>query len=380
MAQIYQTNIETFEDLQYVVNAVSRFSFDRFIYVLLNRHIPVSEVSEMRARLLEVNAKLAAELSKLQEYSTTFNKEFVTTHNDYFSSAYHLLRKVKTGTIQLKRLFRQFTPHNAAAMRQVNPTNIKPAIWGRSSLGGAEYMPSLFSREHYSDDVNALYRTMAEFMETMYQCMGLCVEMLREENKIRLNKKTCQSLYRKSKEDQYLRIVKIIHSIHIDTAEFLGENNPAIKLRNSVSNEEDFAQKGFHNLTVEDVAALATKEIVQEAKRGEFTEEELILFNQDSISIKRARYIIQHFDEYLPENFTRKQIPSTYVACMLWWCKIPLKKNLAFVKYFAQTYKSAHGAHKPPSNPAVNQAKREDWKKKKEFNLLISKWENVEIA
>lgn len=377
MAQLYQTNIDTFEQLQYVANAVENFNFDKFIYVLVHKNVPISEVSEMRAKMLDVNAKLLDELGKLQSYSSTFNNEFVTEHNEYFSSAYHLLRKVKSGTAQVKKMFRQFTPNNAAAIRMVNTNNVKPDIYKRSPLGGAEYMPSLFKPEDFSPQVNVLYNATADFMQTMHQSLELCITMLREKHKIRMNKSKCQKLYKKFKDDQYIRIKAIIKSINLDTADFT-EENPAILLRNRSRSEEEFAQKGFHTLTVSDAAGLASKELVQEAKRGEFTQEELLLFYQNEDKIRLVRYIIQNFDSFLPNDYKHKKLPAKYIACLRSWCQP--REDKAFVEYFRKTYLDYAPQHTVPNNSAVNQQKNKiDEKRDDDYKMLVEKWKNVEM-
>ena len=149
-------------------------------------------------------------------------------------------------------------------------------------------------------------------------------------------------------------------------------------LRNHSKNEFDFSQKGFHHLSISVTTALASKEIVEEALRGEFSKDELFLFSEDREKIRRVRYIISHFDEYLPEGFKRKSIPATYVACMMWWCHP--SEDLSFVRYFKETYENAGGQHKTPSNSAVNQNKKQEWKKDSVFDDIISRWENVNIA
>lgn len=377
MAQLYQTNIDTFEQLQYVANAVENFNFDKFVYVLVHKNVPISEVSEMRAKMLDVNAKLLDELSKLQSYSCTFNNEFVTEHNEYFSSAYHLLRKVKSGTAQVKKMFRQFTPNNAAAIRMVNTNNVKPDIYKRSSLGGAEYMPSLFTPDDFSPQVNVLYNATADFMQTMHQSLELCIAMLREEHRIRLSKSKCQKLYQKFKDEQYSRIKSIIKSINLDTSDFT-EQNPAILLRNKSRSEEEFAQKGFHALTVSDAAGLASKELVQAAKRGEFTEDELLLFKQDEKKIRLVRHIIQNFDRYLPDDYKPKKLPAKYIACLRIWSKS--REDKAFVEYFRKTYLENSPQHTVPNNSAVNQQKGKlDEKRDDDYKMLVEKWKNVEM-
>lgn len=379
MASLYDTNIDTLEDLQFVADAANKFNYDRFIYILLNKSVSPSEVLQMRAQILEVTAKLTTEYSKLQNYSLTFNKEFTTEYNTYFSNVYLLLRKVKSGTAQMKRLYRLSTPNNAAAIRQINPSNFRPNIYKRSSLGGGEYMPALFSQEHFHEELNELYYVTAEFMKIMHQCLTLCVDMLREENKIRLNKKSCKGLWDKFKDNQYKKIKSFFNAIQINTTPFLPENNPAIYMRANAKSVEEFAQKGFHFLDVADAAGAATKELIEEAQRGNYSEDEVLIFYHDYNKINRIRYIIQHFDDFLPQNYGPKKLPAKYIACLMLW-SVP-NEDKKFVKYFTETYISASPKHTVPNNSAVNQQKAKINKKSDdEYKSLIEKWENVEIG
>ena len=381
MAQRYQTRFDSFEGLETVVQAIEGFSQERFLASLhLRNSRNLTHIANIDAQVLNAIASLQTQHAQLVDFSTTFNSQFVTKNNHYFSSAHQLLRKIHTGVTQMKSIYKQFTPNSTAAVpASYQATYTTPSIYERSSLGIAPYTRPMFGLDIYSPEVQRLCMDMARFFEVLRDSLLVCLEVMRQEQYIRRDPNQCTELYHDFKEEHYLHIKKNIHSLRLNTSEFSPYNNPAIDLRQASETEEEFSQKGFHNLEFDDVCTLATKELVEEEQRGIYTAEELQLFAEDREQILTIRYIISNFDEYLPANPRRKTVPADYVACLMSWCKIPLKKNLAFVNYFAQTYKKANGQYKPPSNSAVNVKKRSSWKGISEFEQLMSQWESVKI-
>ena len=381
MAQRYRTQFDSFEGLETVVQAIEGFSQERFLASLhLRNSRNLTHIANIDAQVLNAIASLQTQHAQLVDFSTTFNSQFVTKNNHYFSSAHQLLRKIHSGVTQMKSIYKQFTPNSSVAVRPIMAQDYTaPSIYERSSLSIAPYTRTLFDLNDYPPEVQRLWYDMARFFEVLRDSLLVCLEVIRQEQYIRRDPYQCTELYHDFKEEHYLRIKKNIHSLRLNTSEFSPYNNPAIDLRQASDTEEEFSQKGFHNLEFDDVCTLATKELVEEEQRGIYTVEELQLFAEEREQILVIRHIISNFDEYLPENPRRKTVPADYVACLMSWCKIPLKKNLAFVTYFAETYKKANGQYKPPSNSAVNVKKRSSWKGISEFEQLIAQWECVEI-
>lgn len=382
MAQRYQTQFDSFEGLETVVQAIEGFSQERFLASLhLRNSRNLTHIANIDAQVLAAIANLQTQHAQLVDFSTTFNSQFVTCNNHYFNSAHQLLRKIHSGVTQMKSIYKQFTPNSTVAVRPISPQDYTaPSIYERSSLSVAPYTKPMFDIKEYPMEVQQLCYDMARFFDVLRESLLVCLEVIRQEQYIRRDPNQCTELYHDFKEENYLRIKKNIHSIRINTSEFSPDNNPAIDLRQASETEEEFSQKGFHNLEFEDVCTLATKELVEEEQRGIYTAEELQLFAEDRDKIMAVRYIISHFDEYLPPNERRKNVPADYVACLMGWCNIPLKKNLAFVKYFEDIYTKANGQYKTPSNSAVNVQKRSEWKSIPKFEQLISQWESVEIS
>lgn len=379
MQQRYQTQFDSFDGLVTVVQAIEGFSQERFLASLHLRNTrTLSDIAAIDAKVLAAIASLQAQHAQLLDFSRNFNRQFVTRNNRYFNSAHQLLRKIHSGVTQMKHIYKQFTPNSSVTIPQsAQPIYTQPSIYDRSPLAKESYTKPMFGVDTYPVEVQQLCEDMTRFFKVLRDSLLVCLEVMRQEEYIRRDANLCHELYRDFKEENYLRIKRHINSINIFSNEFSPLQNHAIDLRLSSNSEQEFSQKGFHSLEYEDVCSLAVKELVEEEQRGEFTKEELMLWKEDRSKIQQIRYIISHFDDYIPATYRRKTMPATYVACLMAWCEP--QEDLAFVNYFAQTYKATHNRYNPPSNPAVNQAKRTDWTRDPEFEHLISQWKNVDL-
>lgn len=375
MSHIYQTQITTEENLQTVLTAIENFNFDRLLAALKDRRsLSVSDILAMDARITEATAKLQTEYARLQDEAPAFNKRFVHRNNHYFSSAEALLRKIRSGVARFKDLYSRLTPNRTSAYQGLPMPEDKPSIYDRSLLGNAAYTPSLFP-ETVRPEVKQLYEHIVAFLAQMEDALNLCKDVLDDEALIREDAGQCRELYMDFKDEHYSHIKQLLRQITASWNDIEKITNPAICLREQTASDEEFSQQGFHNLEYEDVCQLATKEIVEESQRGEFSKEELMLFPDNRPLILRVRHIIVDFESYLPEGFNGKKIPASTIACLLRWSKP--KEDFAFVKYFKKTYEASGGTHKVPSNSAVNVQKNDLNNHNPEYVSLVERWENI---
>lgn len=375
MSHIYQTQITTEENLQTVLTAIENFNFDRLLAALKDRRsLSVSDILAMDARITEATSKLQTEYARLQDEAPAFNKRFVHRNNHYFSSAEALLRKIRSGVARFKDLYSRLTPNRTSAYQGLPMPEDKPSIYDRSLLGNAAYTPSLFP-ETVRPEVKQLYEHIVAFLAQMEDALNLCKDVLDDEALIREDAGQCRELYMDFKDEHYSHIKQLLRQITASWNDIEKITNPAICLREQTASDEEFSQQGFHNLEYEDVCQLATKEIVEESQRGEFSKEELMLFPDNRPLILRVRHIIVDFESYLPEGFNGKKIPASTIACLLRWSKP--KEDFAFVKYFKKTYEASGGTHKVPSNSAVNVQKNDLNNHNPEYVSLVERWENI---
>ena len=375
MPQLYQTQITSNENLQTVLTAIENFNFDRLLCALQDRrNISVSDIQAMDARITEAKAKLQLEYAGLEDAAPGFNKRFVHRNNRYFSSAEALLYNIRSGMSRFKEVYTKLTPNRIASFQGLPMPEDKPSIYDRSLLGNAAYTPTLF-HDTVRPEVKSLYDHLLEFFTIMEKAITLCQAVIAEEDEIRQDGAQCLDLYMDFKDEHYSHIKQLLRQITASWNVIEKITNPAICLREQTASDEEFSQQGFHNLEYEDVCQLATKEIVEESQRGEFTKEELMLFPDNRPLILRVRRIITSFDSYLPDNFNRKTLPARTIACLLLWAQP--KEDLAFVKYFKRTYEAAGGTHKVPTNAAINVPKNQILVSDSDYQDLSSVWNSL---
>jgi hypothetical protein len=144
-------------------------------------------------------------------------------------------------------------------------------------------------------------------------------------------------------------------------SEYLSEkNNPAIASRNKYENDEAWAPVGFHNYSKTEVKHLVIKQILDEEEGSDLTKTEKLLFGNDEAKVHKYRYIIRHFDELIPENYRRKNLPAKYIQMFFQFVGIPYKLESDAVDYFNEIYLSSSD-HKftTVSYQAVNSYKKE---------------------
>jgi len=348
----YQTQFDSPEGLNAVVCAIENFSADRFFSVLSQKkNVRVEDITKLNAQILDATAKLQFEYANLQHFATTFNKQFVTRNNQFFETATILLRKLKSSAARFKDIFRRFTPNSSAAVPSQIADKTPRLIYENSPLSSTEYTPALF-HDAYIPEVQILYQNMTTFFNLMDEAIIFCQDVINEEEIIRQDEQLCTALFHDFKDSHHRHIKSVVKCINQLSDEFTAFNNSAISLREHTHSDEEFSQKGFHKLPFQEVCDLLTKEIYEEMQRGEYSKEELFLFPDYKPHILRVRSIISHFDSFLPEGFSHKKIPATMVAALLLWADP--KEDLAFVKYFKETYKNNGGQFDTPNNAIVN--------------------------
>ena len=348
MTHIYATDIDNYDGLNAVANAIPNITYNRFLCVVNQKsRFGLDNVLSLDAEVISVTSKLKDDYAKLMKLSRYFNEEFVHPNNYAFSTAHQLLNKIRSGFSELKKILQFFTPNNAASVPHLPEGKSKPLIYTRSQLTNAEYTPSLFP-EDIAPEVKLLFQHLSEFFELLEMAINLCKSIMLEEEEIRKDPKQCQKIYNAFKQNQYQRIIPVINCMNNS---ILHITNSAIELRNKCKSEAEFSQKGYHNVLFNDALQLVTKEIVEEATDQHCTALEVSIFGENYDKINKVRKIIQNFDSFIPEDTNRKKLHSRAIACLLVWSN-PLEKK-TFYQYFVSTYKNTGGKYEVPNYSAM---------------------------
>lgn len=328
-----------------IIAAASKFDADHYLYGLQYKNWNERKIELLSAEVSTYRSKLEVEYNRLVDFSKVFNKEFATMDNKCYSSALTMLRKLRSGISETKKLFMRFCPKVAREKIIKNVLNKPKSAYDYSCIGSDTYQLSLFDFEGYPTCVKGLFNEMEKFFLLLIRCLQLCLQVLEDERKIRCDNKYCKLLLENFKEKVLSEIADITCLLVRDSEYYSEESNPAIASRNRYDSDEAWAPIGFHNYSRTDVKMLVIKQILDEEKGSDLTRMERNLFGADETKVHKYRHIIKHFDELLPENYHRKHLPAKYILMFFHYIGIQEGKMSDAVNYFNEVYISSPTHH-----------------------------------
>ena len=331
------------EGIDQIIEAASRFNADRFLYAIKYKDWDEKKLKLKAEEVAFYRKKFETELDKLVEFAKVFNKEFATVNNKCYSSALVLLRKLKSGISETKKLFLDFCPRARRESIYHAIGNNPVSAFNYSKLSANAYQLDLFEFEGYPDCVNELYNEMEKFFTVLIRSIQLCKQVLDDEKQIRSDNKYCKLLYDKFKENVLGVITDLFMVFQRDSECLTEEYNPAIASRNHYENDEAWAPVGYHNYTKTEVKQLIIKQMLDEKEGNDLTRAEILLFGNDVQKVHKYRHIIRHFDELIPGSYHRQHLPAKYVQMFLRFVGISKGREKAAVGYFNEIYLSSAG-------------------------------------
>ena len=329
------------QGIDQILTAASKFNTERFLYALQYKNWDERTLELMGNEVAIYRRKLETEYDRLVEFSKVFNKEFATMNNKCFCSALIMLRKLRSGISETKRIFSKFCPRARKESLIYAIANKPASVYNYAYISADTYQLPLFKFEEYPACVSGLYNEMEKFFLILIRCIQLCKQVLDDEMKIKNDNKYCKYLFDEFKNTVLRDIADIIIMIPHDS-EYLSEvKNPAIASRNHYENDEAWAPVGFHNYTKTEVKQLIIKQVLDEEEGCDLTRMEMLLFGNDEQKVHKYRHIIKHFDELIPANYHRKNLPAKYIQMFFQFVGIPFKLESDAVDYFNEIYLSA---------------------------------------
>lgn len=365
------------EGLDAILMAAERFDTDRFLFALKYKNYDEAQLERMGAEIAVSREKLEKEFKRLQEFAEPFNKAFVTDNNKCYDVALRVLNKIKSGISETKRIYMKFCPRGRRDRILPVFGNMSVSAFQYSKLSCENVQLDLFGLEDFPPTIQGLYREMEKFFILLRKSIKLCKQVITDERTIRKDGRYCQHLYEQFKEKFLKKIANVIMMISRDSDCLSAKNNPVIAARQQYGAPEAFAQHAFHNYTVKDMEHYVLKETFDEEQYGDMSNMEKLLFKCDPELTRKVRLIIAHFDEFMPEEHTRKKLDAKRVLMLQQWSGIQQGSEEYFVQYFNEKYQQVKGhRYDTVTNAAVNSHKAWLLRNEEEYNKFAQKVQN----
>ena len=351
----YDTDIEpTLENLHDIIRISDIFikeGGDRLMCAMDMRKWDLDEIERLTVYILQSRQKMETELNRLKRYQEDFNDMFATDHNDYYNSVEIMLRHIRSHTSPLKNLLKNTCSRKHPNSKACRRYNIKPkSVRKESVLASDTYQKPVFGIDDPTTpaQVAGLFHELNKFFANEKECMEICLKVLNEEAEIRKDPVKSKYVLDKYRRKAFEKLRGQIMLISDDTISTLKEITPAYQRFKSFATDEAFAQEEFHKHNITDMDHFCLIELAVAKHNNKLDNDELANWGDNPAWVKRIKYVIKHFDELLPSNFSHKMMGEF----QYYFCKWALPGNISnATKYFNKHY---NGKWKVSKYAAVN--------------------------
>lgn len=367
--------------LEDIILSVSNFDTDTFEYAISFNNFSEHDIELMACEVSDYTGKLKKEFIKLKQFGEVFNKKFATDDNKCFDTCLRLFRKLRQGIGKTKQIFLAFCPLRHRKSREYLMHGIKrPSIFYSSYFHPSiPTCRSLFELEVYKPSVRHLYEEMTEFFDILLESMHLCKEILNEEKFIKCHPHIANGIYNQSEQEFLKKSSNVIRMFTSEMFESIANKNSLWIDRQKYLNQEAFAAKAIHTSdigTFEEYVQLCEFQRTQNSGMSTF---ERNVWGNNADARNEAIYLIQHFDEVLPENKRNSQTLTKHIVMFMYWCGNGFSEK-QFCEYFTEHYSKGNGSLRVSKYSAINSAKSkmvvsEDFKS--EYESFLKRLEYV---
>ena len=350
------------EQMNLIYEFICEFDVNNLLYAINGKQLNEDEIICLTNDIREYHVKLQRQKQNLFKFCKTFPKEFASEDNHLVDSSVKVSWRMRSGSACIKKIFKKFCKVTHKKLPEGVP---EPQAINRSLITSKNYILELFGLSSYPESVKDLFKVMYEFYEDLNECIEEGLRTVKEVKNIKGDSRKCLDILTKSCEQSKKNQRTLIEAITLDpefkkavvnNKTFSSDENLVLKdFKMNSSNKEQFAQKYYKNCSPKDVDKITIYEVtsVDEDSNMVFAK---VVFGDNEMRIQKINYVIEHFDELLPEKCKRNKIPAMYLYFFYERCK-PKLGGESFLKYFNKYYKDHGGRWDPIGKTALTGAR-----------------------
>ena len=298
--------------LLYVIHKVELFTEDGFIASLYVRNYSEIDILLKIAEVRECLSIAHREFLSLSKFSLTFNTQWATEDNERFSSAQTMLNKLRSSLASIKRSYRESCPivRKQQPQGEMFRDRLKPSVFERSVLTNGGCARDLFGIESFNDNIQTLYVEQRALFANVLASLMLCYKELEKEKQTKADPDKCAELLEKQCRDIMKELKDTIEMIQSPVNDEIQQFIDQMGLR-------EFAQQGYHKYSIAAVKRHAIS-VYQQGNKSNFEQVASMTWTKNSEKGNDAEILIDHFDEFRPEN--RKKVSSKKILLFVNWC------------------------------------------------------------
>ena len=369
---ILDNTLEKTEDtLVMLDDSLSQASADRFVYGLQQRKWKEWDILQFLASVRNSHTYALMENGRLKVWKETFNEEYATDHNKYFTTAESSMNRIRCTLNGIKKAVTKLC---YTSKKQLPADADTPTVYERSPLLKAPYSPDMFGLDTYGQSVRQLYEEIVSYLKTANDNVDLCLEVIERENFMRQHPEEIIEVHDRCYQTTFHHSQTIIRRFL--SAGVQVENDILTAINNADDAKVRIAEL-YHMLNVDQWNDYVVCRATAEAQNVGLTKDELLLWGREHREqVMRVRKLLKHLDELEMKKVKKGNALSGYFLMRLFcWCDINDARQHGLLReYIARNYKGI-----VVKIGAVNAEKRkcllldncENRRQQEEFNAAI---------
>lgn len=323
------------ETLMMLDDSLPQASVDRFVFGLQQRKWKELDILQFTVSVRTSHSYAIIENGRLKNWKETFNDEYATDHNAYFTTAERSMNRIRCTLSGIKKAVTKL----CYTSKKQLPTDAEtPTVYERSPLLNGHYSPDLFGLDAYGQSVKQLYDELLNYLNTASENVELCLEVIERETYMRQHPEEIIEVHDKCYQNTFNHSQTTINR-------FLNSgtntDNDIVKAIEKADDAKQTIAELFHMLNVDQWNDYVICRATNEARNTGLTKEELLLWGRErKEQIMRVRKLIQHLDKLDMEKVKKGKALSGYFLMRLFnWCDINDNSQHGVLRdYIAKNY------------------------------------------
>ena len=333
---ILDNTLEKTEDtLLMLDDSLSQASVDRFVYGLQQRKWKEWDIIQFTATIRNSHTYAIMENGRLKDWKGTFNEEYATDHNTYFTTAERSMNRIRCTLSGIKKAVTKLC---YTSKKQLPADADIPTVYERSPLMNGQYSPDLFGLGAYGQSVKRLYEELVSYLETASENVDLCLEVIERENYMRQHPEEIVEVHDKCYRATFSHSQSIIKRF-LNAG--MNMDNDIVKAIEDADDAQKQIAELFHMLNVDQWNDYVICRATTEAQNIGLAKDELFLWGRERRDqVLRVRKLLQHLDELEMKKVKKGNALSGYFLMRLFiWCDINDDRQHGVLRdYIARNY------------------------------------------
>ncbi len=363
---------KTEETLMMLDDSLPQASADRFVFGLQQRKWKEWDILQFLASVRNSHTYAMMENGRLKEWKGTFNEEYATDHNTYFTTAERSMNRIRCTLSGIKKAVTKLC--YTSSKKQLPADADIPTVYERSPLLNGHYSPDLFGLDAYGQSVRQLYEELVSYLNTANENIELCLDVIERENYMRQHPDEIIEVHDKCYQTTFRHSQSTIRRF-LDAG--VDMDNDILAAMEEADDARQTIADLFHMLNVDQWNDYVICKATAEAQNIGLAKDELLLWGRERREqVMRVRKLLQHLDELDMKKVKKGSALSGYFLMRLFrWCDIKDDRQHGLLRdYIARNYKGI-----VVKIGAVNAEKRkcllldncENRRQQEEFNAAI---------